>query len=232
MKLSNIKTADIHTFAKSLGIKNLKAAGRSRDVILAEIIELKGWSSHDEATVEFLLKGGEIKACRAQTNDKPDLGNQSSAGKTKRKGQTEFDKRARSYIESVNAALSHLSHDDHASVCRYFEDHGLWPITKETQVWGDGGLCDHATKWGLVIKNSEKLESVKEAKEPKVKEPKVKTEKVNTKVGLISLSVLCEKHGIDGKVARRKLRSKMSKPDIGWHFDEETAKQVEQIITK
>lgn len=233
MKLSNIKTDVLHAFAKTLGIKNLKGKGRGRDVIIEEILEIKMWAALPENQVEFFIKGGKVEECRPQTTDKPPIGNQSSAGKTKRKGQTEFDKRAKRFIAAVRAAVEKLSGANITSFERFATDSGVWPIDSETQIWGDGGLCDVATRWGLKVKLGEEPE-IEEPKAPKVKgEPKPKGERSNvSKDGLVSLGSLCEKHGIDGKVARRKLRGKMEKPEAGWHFTPEQAKEAEAIITK
>lgn len=234
MKLSNIKTEQLHAFAKTLGIKNLKGKGRGRDVIIAEILEIKMWAALTENTVEFFIKGGEVEECRPQTNDKPGIGNQASAGKTKRKGQTEYDKRAKHYIAAVRAAVEKLNKSNLESFERFATDSGVWPLANDTQIWGNGGLCDVVTRWGLKVKLNEQTPETKENKAPKEKrEPKPKGERSNvTKEGLVSLSSLCDKHGIDGKVARRKLRSKMEKPEAGWHFTPEQALEVEQIITK
>lgn len=234
MKLSNIKTEQLHAFAKTLGIKNLKGKGRGRDVIIAEILEIKMWAALPENTVEFFIKGGEIEECRPQTNDKPVIGNQASAGKTKRKGQTEFDKRAKRFIAAAEAAFYKLSNKEQNSFVEFLGANGLNWGDKDMQIWGNGGLCDHCTRWGLKVKLNEQTPETKENKAPKEKrESKPKGERSNvTREGLVSLSSLCDKHGIDGKVARRKLRSKMEKPEAGWHFTPEQALEVEQIITK
>ena len=231
MKLENIKTEQLHAFAKTLGIKNLKGKGRGRQVIIDEILEIKMWAALPENTVEFFIKGGKVEECRPQTTDKPPIGNQSSAGKTKRKGQTEFDKRAKQYIACVLAAWDKLNEPERGKFIEFANEAGVWPIDRETQIWGDGGLCDVATRWGLKVKLGEVYEEPKAPKEKR--EPKPKGERSNvSKGGLVSLASLCEKHGIDGKVARRKLRGKMEKPEAGWHFTPDQVNEVELIITK
>lgn len=231
MKLENIKTEQLHAFAKTLGIKNLKGKGRGRQVIIDEILEIKMWAALPENTVEFFIKGGKVEECRPQTTDKPPIGNQSSAGKTKRKGQTEFDKRAKQYIAAVKAAVAKLTASNLESFERFATDSGVWPVTSDTQIWGDGGLCDVATRWGLKVKLGEVHGEPKAPKEKR--EPKPKGERSSvSKEGLVSLASLCGKHGIDGKVARRKLRGKMEKPEAGWHFTPDQVNAVELIITK
>lgn len=231
MKLENIKTEQLHAFAKTLGIKNLKGKGRGRQVIIDEILEIKMWAALPENTVEFFIKGGKVEECRPQTTDKPPIGNQSSAGKTKRKGQTEFDKRAKQYIAAVKASVAKLTASNLESFERFATDSGVWPVTSDTQIWGDGGLCDVATRWGLKVKLGEVHGEPKAPKEKR--EPKPKGERSSvSKEGLVSLASLCEKHGIDGKVARRKLRGKMEKPEAGWHFTPDQVNAVELIITK
>lgn len=231
MKLENIKTEQLHAFAKTLGIKNLKGKGRGRQVIIDEILEIKMWAALPENTVEFFIKGGKVEECRPQTTDKPPIGNQSSAGKTKRKGQTEFDKRAKQYIAAVRSAVMKLTASNLESFERFATDSGVWPVTSDTQIWGDGGLCDVATRWGLKVKLGEVHREPKAPKEKR--EPKPKGERSSvSKDGLVSLASLCEKHGIDGKVARRKLRGKMEKPEAGWHFTPDQVNAVELIITK
>lgn len=230
MKLENIKTEQLHAFAKTLGIKNLKGKGRGRQVIIDEILEIKMWAALPENTVEFFIKGGKVEECRPQTTDKPPIGNQSSAGKTKRKGQTEFDKRAKQYIAAVKAAIAKLGNKEAKDFDEYLAANGIdWK--GDMQIWGDGGLCDLVTRYGLKVKLGEVHE---EPKAPKEKhEPKPKGERSSvSKDGLVSLASLCEKHGIDGKVARRKLRGKMEKPEAGWHFTPDQVNEVELIITK
>jgi hypothetical protein len=194
MKLENIKTEQLHAFAKTLGIKNLKGKGRGRQVIIDEILEIKMWAALPENTVEFFIKGGKVEECRPQTTDKPPIGNQSSAGKTKRKGQTEFDKRAKQYIACVMAAYEKLGKTVRESFVQYAADQGVWPITADTQIWGDRGLCDAVTRWGLKVKLGEVHEEPKAPKEKR--EPKPKGERSSvSKDGLVSLASLCEKNG-------------------------------------
>lgn len=234
----SITTAKIHEVAKACGIKNLKAKGRTAAIILEEIVKLKGWVYQDEATLEYLMNGGEVTQCRDATTDKPPLGNQSSAGKSKRKGKSEFAKRADQYKANINTAMLTLNDEQLEKFQQYLSDLGLWPITGDTKIWGLGGLCEMCQKWGLPVKYvvAEPLVNnpIEAPKEKVIKEPRLKGEPrapVN-KDGLISLSSLCEKYGVDGKVARRKLRGKMDKPEAGWHFTPAEEKDVVVIITK
>ena len=231
MKLSAIKTPDLHAFAKACGLKNLKSAGRTREIIVSEIIEAKGWQSHDEATIVFLMNGGTIEQCRPQTNDKTPIGNQASAGKTKRKGQTEFDKRAKRFVAAANVAFYKLTNKDQNSFVEYLGANGINWGDDNIQIWGDGGLCDYATKWGLKVKVGETVDEPTKEKVKKVKAEKVERQPIS-KDGLVSLSHLCELYGVDGKVARRKLRTKITKPEAGWHFEPKEVDHIISIITK
>ncbi|XAO54162.1 hypothetical protein [Yersinia phage vB_YenM_P744] len=231
--MKNVKTTTIHEIAKAAGIKNLKSKGRTREAIIQEVIEVKGWSKYDEATLAFLFNGGEIKQCRDQTTDKPPLGNQSSAGISKRKGKTEFDKRADSLIHFVNTHIKVNSDGDGVALEKFLSDCGLWPVDSDTMIWGEGGLYKMVMDFGLRPKIKDDVEDKPEPKLKTKKEPKLKGDRHTvSKDGLISLSSLCEKYGIDGKVARRKLRTKMTKPDAGWHFTPSEEKDILAIITK
>lgn len=219
------KTPVIHAFAKSVGIKNLKASGRTREVIIAEIIEKMGWQSHDEQTVDFLLNGGTITECKPEPTPKADVRSQSSAGKTKSKKKD--TSRAR-FVVGVQLAIDKLSDHDKKQWAEYIQDKGVWPAQADTQIWGDGGLCDHAAKFGLMVKVPPTTEKVKVEKVAGVKRNRTPA----SKDGLVSLSSLCEKFGVDSKVARRKLRLAMEKPEQGWHFTPDQVDDVVKIITK
>lgn len=223
-------TDTIHALAKTLGIKNPKAAGRTREVIIAEIVAIKGWGEYDEATLDFLLNGGEIQKLKPEPNAKPDLGNQASAGKSKRRGGNPTEKAKKEYVLSVQAAVQKLSDEDHTAIFDFMNEQGVDPYDKNVQVWGDGGLCDVVTRWGLkVVKGAVPTQ---EAKSPKTKKANREPRAAVSKEGLVSLAYLCEELGVDGKVARRKLRAHMEKPEAGWHFTPAQVKDVQLIITK
>ena len=228
----NVTTATIHALAKTLGIKNLKAAGRTREVIIAEIVNLKGWGHHDELTLEFLMNGGTITECKPEPNQKPDLGNQASAGKSKRRGGNPTEKAKKEYVLAVQAAIQGLNDQDLASILEFMGKSNIDPNDKNVQVWGDGGLCDVVTRWGLkVIKGAVPVQETKTEKTKKAKgEPR--TRSTVSKEGMVSLSSLCEELNVDGKIARRKLRAHMEKPEAGWHFTQDQLAEIKLVITK
>lgn len=227
----NVTTATIHALAKTLGIKNLKAAGRTREVIISEIVAIKGWGGYDEKTIEFLLNGGTITECKPEPNQKPDIGNQASAGKSKRRGGNPNEKSKKEYILSVQAAIEKLNDADHTALFDFMGECGVDPYDKNVQVWGDGGLCDVVTRWGLkVVKGA--VPAPKSKPETKKAKGEPRTRAAVSKDGLVSLATLCEELGVDGKIARRKLRSHMAKPEAGWHFTKEQLNEIKLVITK
>lgn len=232
-------TATLHAVAKAAGIKNLKAAGRTRDVILAELVAIKGWGHHDAATIDFLVNGGTITECKPAPTPKADIGNQASAGKTKRKGKTATEKSKLDYIAAFLKAFEEMGDFAQTDLKAHMESKGVFPILADTPIWGNSGLCGVVTDWGLKVKVVEgagaKLKLPKEA--PVAKVTKEKTKRPNrvppaAKEGLVTLASLCEKHNIDGKVARRKLRTAMDKPAAGWNFAPDAVHAIELIITK
>lgn len=225
-----LTTAAIHAFAKSLGIKNLKAKGRTRDIILAEIIAMKGWQGELSSTVEFLINGGEIKQLKGKPTPRAPIGNQASAGHMKRKPRDERPGMRQAIIHDIAG----MPEGDRENLLAWLRQCDLDIEDENVQIYGKGGLVEEIERWGHKVKvKPVEAVSTKEPKAPREpKEKRVGKKVTLNKDGMVTLPQLCEEFGVEPKTARRKLRAKMSKPDAGWVWPKDEVNAIVQIITK
>lgn len=157
--MKQLNAAEVKQVAKELKIKDWW--NKKRDVLVAEIAEVKGWSSEKTEIIEFLLAGGEITKCPAPEFPAPRPNREDQAMLTPEKRK---------------------------------------PRKRPT-------------------KKSETLEK--------------KSKKTESTEGRVTLSQICEELGVEGRIARRKLRgSKIEKPGSTWAWPEgdESIEEVKDLL--
>lgn len=231
MKKLNAK--EVRDLAKQLGVKEYWL--KNRATLVSEIVIIKGWEKESEAVVEFLMAGGEIKSGKDSVNQSSGPSVESSAGKSGKEHNQGFSKKASLLVSWTEVQVS-----QDELLKTHLEEMGTYPITEDTLIFGNNGLYNQLKTFGLnpdkaFETQQEETEKMarKITKEKPETSPKKKAgrDKKPTE-GLTTLSDLCDKYGVEPRIARRKLRGSMEKPESGWNFTPEEVEKVVAIITK
>ncbi|UGO52742.1 hypothetical protein QJV46_gp38 [Serratia phage vB_SmaS_Opt-155] len=239
MKTLNAK--QVRDLAKESGVKQYWL--KDRATLVAEIITAKGWEKETAQTVEFLMAGGTIKQCKEQATPTQTSSAESSAGKSSKEHSSGFSKKASTLIKWVEEYITNLA-DEGRLLREHLESGGHYPITEDTVIFGVTGLYNAIKTFGV---DADRAFEIKTEETDAMARKITKTEKKPTRKagtnggrdkkpatesGLITLGDLCDKYGVEPRIARRKLRNAMAKPEAGWNFTEEESKEIITIITK